>query len=129
MTDKSLAVTRAVIGLAQGAALYLLCVAFDIKIWPVTKGLLFAPLVLVVVFVPSLAAAGLGNLRRRAFAIWIAAAIVVLAVLGAYDIFHDPNGGFVGGSTAPRNLPSALRIATAFARHCGAANLNSPRLT
>lgn len=62
---------------------------------------------LVVVFVPSLAAAGLGNLRRRAFAIWIVAAIIVLAVLGAYDIFHDPNGGFVGGSTAPRNLPSA----------------------
>jgi len=105
MSRESLTVIRVALGLAQGAALYLLYDAFEAKSWLPTEGLLFASLVLTAVFVPTLAVAGLGNLRLRTFAIWIGAAIVLVAALGAYDIFHDPVGA--GTSSPPRNLPSA----------------------
>ncbi len=107
MLRESLAVIRAALGLVQGAVLYLLFDAADAKIWPATEGQLFAPLVLTAVFVPTLAAAGLGNLRPRTFAIWIGVAIVVVAALGAHDIFHDPAGGLFGAGTGARIVPSA----------------------
>jgi uncharacterized MnhB-related membrane protein len=105
MLRESLAVIRAVLGLVQGAVLYVLFDAADAKVWPATEGQLFAPLVLTAVFVPTLAAAGLGNLRRRTFAIWIGIAIVFVAALGAYDIFHDPAGGLFGAGTVARIVP------------------------
>jgi hypothetical protein len=109
MSRESLAIIRAVVGLAQGAALYLLYNAFDTKIWPATDGQVFAPLVLTAVFVPTLAVAALGNLRLRTFATWIGIAIVIVAALGAYDIFRDAdfNPPFGTGLSSPRNLPSA----------------------
>jgi Domain of unknown function (DUF4153) len=109
MSRESLAIIRAVLGLVQGAALYLLYNAFDTKIWPATHGQVFAPLVLTAVFVPTLAVAALGNLRQRTFAMWIGVAIVVAAALGAYDIFHDPafNAPFDTRASSLRNLPSA----------------------
>jgi hypothetical protein len=114
MSRETLAVIRTVLGLAQGAALYLLYNAADAKVWPATDGQVFAPLVLTAVFVPVLAAAGLGNLRLRTLAIWIAAAIVIVPALGAYDIFHDPAGGVFGAAAGSRIVPSLpLWFATA----------------
>lgn len=104
---ESLAVVRGALGLTQGAALYLLYNAADAKVWPATEEQLFAPLVLTAVFVPALAIAGLGNLRPRTFAIWISLATVIVAALGAYDIFHDPTGGLFGDGTGTRAVPSA----------------------
>jgi hypothetical protein len=92
MSRESLAVIRAAVGLAQGAALNLLYDAAEAKVWPATDGQVFAPLVLTAMFVPTLAVAGLGDLRLRTFAIWIAAAAVIVPALGAYDVFHDPVG-------------------------------------
>src|SRR5262249_5742494 len=43
--------------------------------------------------------------RPRTFAIWTGVAIVVVAALGAYDIFRDPFNSFGMGSS--RNLPSS----------------------
>jgi hypothetical protein len=106
MSRESLAIIRAVLGLAQGAALYLLYDAAEARVWPATDGQVFAPLVLTAVFVPVLAAAGLGNLRPRTLAIWIAAAIVIVPALGAYDIFHDPAGGVFNAATGSRTEPS-----------------------
>jgi hypothetical protein len=114
MPRETLAVVRTMLGLAQGAALYLLYHAADAKIWPATDGQVFAPLVLIAVFVPILAAAGLGNLRLRTLAIWIAAATIVTAGLGAYDIFHDPAGGVFDTATGFRIVASPpLWFATA----------------
>jgi hypothetical protein len=93
---QSLGIIRAAIGLAQGIVLYFLDAAFEAKTWPATDALVFAPLVLVSVFVPTVAVAASGNLRPRNFAIWTVAATVILAGLGAYDILRDP-GGSVGG--------------------------------
>jgi hypothetical protein len=106
MSRESLAIIRAIVGLAQGAALYLLYDAAEAKVWPATNGQAFAPLVLTAVFVPTLAIAGLGNLRLRNFAIWIAAATIVASALGAYDIFHDPTGGVFDAAAATRIAPS-----------------------
>jgi hypothetical protein len=105
MLRESLAVIRAVLGLVQGALLYLLFDAADAKVWPATEGQLFSPLVLTAVFVPTLAIAGVGNLRLRTFAVWISVAIVIVAALGAYDIFHDPAGGLFGAGTEARIVP------------------------
>jgi hypothetical protein len=108
MSRKSLAAIRAVLGLAQGALLYVLYNVDDAKVWPGTDAQVFAPLVLAAVFVPTLAVAGLGNLRLPSFAIWIGGALAAIAALGAYDIFHDPIGGPFGfGSGAePARVPS-----------------------
>ena len=107
MSRESLAVARAILGLAQGAALYLLYNAADAKVWPATDGQVYAPLLLTSFFIPVVALAGLGNLRWRTFAIWIPAASIVVAALGAYDIFHDPTGGLFGTVTESRTVPSA----------------------
>ncbi len=118
MSRETLAVVRTVLGLAQGAALYLLYNAADAKVWPAIDGQVFAPLALTAVFVPVLAAAGFGNLRLRTLAVWIAVAIVIVPALGAHDIFHDPAGGVFGGvfgaATGSRIVPSLpLWLATA----------------
>ena len=100
------------------------------KVWPATDGLVFAPLMLVAVFIPTLAVAALGNVRLGTLGRWIGIAIVI-AALGAYDIFGDPVyysaaagiadhpvlHGSVVASSSPRNLPSAelwLAIASAL---------------
>jgi hypothetical protein len=114
MSRETLAIVRAILGLVQGAALYLLYEAAEVKAWPATDAQVFAPLVLTAVFVPTLAAAGLGNLRWPTFAIWIAAATVIVATLGAYDIFHAPAAGlFAPGSEQARVPAFPLWFSTA----------------
>jgi len=108
---RSFGITRAAIGLAQGIVLYFLDAAFEAKTWPATDALVFAPLVLVSVFVPTVAVAAIGNLRPRNFAIWTVAATVILAGLGAYDILRDPGGAVdifqaLLNGTRPRGVPS-----------------------
>src|SRR5579859_6025053 len=93
-----LALARATLGLVQGTVLYLLYRAdtLDPKTWPATDGLVFAPLVLVTIFVPLLAVAAIGNLRWRNLALWIVAATAVLAGLACYDILREPGGAALG---------------------------------
>jgi hypothetical protein len=112
MSRETLAIVRAVLGLAQGAALYLLYNAVDAKIWPATDGLVFAPLALTAVFLPLVAVAGAGNLRLRTFAIWIVAAAVIVPALGFYDLYRDPSGGvfdslITARTPGPRLVPDA----------------------
>src|SRR6185503_7526763 len=79
---------RAAIGLLQGFALYLLYIAYDERTWPVTDGLVFAPVLLVSLFVPLLALQALGNVRSFTLAAWCGAATLIIAGLGFYDIWH-----------------------------------------
>jgi hypothetical protein len=85
---RSLAARRLALGLGQGAALYLLYLAFDEKRWPATSGEVFTPLLIVALFVPLLALQALGNMRGRTLAWWIAAASIVLSGLAFYDIWR-----------------------------------------
>jgi hypothetical protein len=114
-TRAPLAITRAAIGVAQGAALYFLYTTLEAKTWPATAPELFAPLLLTMTLVPLIAIAGLGNLRPRTFAVWTVAAAVLLVGLAAYDILRGDTAppwlgavvGAVAASDMSRNLPSS----------------------
>ena len=96
-TLQSTAVIRALIGLVQGAALFLLYDAITLKLWPATNGELFAPLLVVALFVPMIVVAALDNMRTRTLAIWAITATVVCAGLAFYDIFRSPLEAYGGG--------------------------------
>jgi hypothetical protein len=115
MSREILAAVRAVLGLAQGAAIYLLYIAAEAKVWPSTDGLAFGPLMMAAAFIPLLAVAGAGNLRLRTFAIWIVIAAVIVPALGFYDLYRDPAGGVLDGITiGPRLVPApAVWLVTA----------------
>jgi hypothetical protein len=55
-------------------------------VWPGTVPELFAPLVLVFLFIPVLLLAGIGRMRPRTLAIWAIAATTALALLGWHDV-------------------------------------------
>lgn len=102
---------RLALGIAQGALLYLLYSAFDAKTWPATDPNLFAPLLLVALFVPLIAIQGAGNLRAPTLIAWMATAAAVIAAAGWYDIWRGlPTVDEYHGSwmQAPRILPSPV---------------------
>jgi len=99
----SIILCRAALGLTQGLALFLLYSAYDAKTWPATDGAIFAPLVLVSVFVPTILIAGLSNLRPRTLVIWAIVAAVLCIGLGIHDIIRAPTDI----RDASRILPSA----------------------
>jgi len=81
-------VGRLAIGLLQGIALYILYSAFEDKTWLAHNGLVFAPLLLVSLFIPLLIAQALGNLRSLTLILWALLAATVVAGFAAYDIWH-----------------------------------------
>ena len=99
----SIILCRSALGLTQGLALFLLYSAYDAKTWPATEGAIFAPLVLVSVFVPTILIAGLSNLRPRTLVIWAIVAAVLCIGLGLHDIIRAPTD--IRG--ASRIIPSA----------------------
>jgi hypothetical protein len=54
ITASAMPWVRAGIGLLQGLALFALTQASEQHVWPATDGLLFAPLLTLAIFVPSL---------------------------------------------------------------------------
>ncbi|MBM3529310.1 MAG: DUF4153 domain-containing protein [Alphaproteobacteria bacterium] len=109
MPMQQLTVVRAAIGLAQGLALYLLHAAHLAKAWPATEGMLYAGTLAVAVFVPTVAIAGLGSMRRSTLAIWTIAALGFSAAIGAYDIWREP---VTGSADAPRIVPGFMTWVT-----------------
>ena len=111
MVSPVTAFARAVVGIVQGIALFFLFRATQTGGWPATDGQVFAPLLLVAVFVPLLIVTALGNLRIGALALWIIIAALLCAGLGYYDIYSDPtnlgNAGFsfTTGTPGPRVMP------------------------
>jgi hypothetical protein len=104
MTLQSTALARVAVGLMQGIALYLLQQALESKAWPATDGLIFAPLLVVAMFVPVIVVVGLGNMRLGTLAAWTAVATAVCAGLAMYNIFRDPTGG----TAIQRITPTAI---------------------
>ncbi|HTC83131.1 MAG TPA: DUF4153 domain-containing protein [Rhizomicrobium sp.] len=93
---------RLVIGLAQGLALYLLYSAYDAKVWPATVGPLFAPLLLVWLFIPTLLIGALGEMPWRKAAAWAGIALIAIAVLAFFDNWSAWPQDWRYGSTAPQ---------------------------
>ena len=82
--DRGLALARIGIGLAHGVGIYILTrLSGDIP------EPLFGALALSVAFVPIVTLGGLGALPARTLGIWLAAATVTLAALGAYEGYVD----------------------------------------
>lgn len=87
---------RLAIGAVQGLALWWLYKATETgpyvddmvppRAWPASEPALFAPLVLVFLFVPVLLLAGVGRMRPRTLVLWAVAATTVLALLGWHDV-------------------------------------------
>jgi hypothetical protein len=95
-------IARAVIGLAQGIALYGLFNAFQIRAWPATDGALFASLYTTAIFVPLIVVSGLTQLRPSLLVGWALIATLTCVALAWYDIYRDP----IFPPSLPRNLPS-----------------------
>lgn len=76
---------RLLLGLLQGLALYFLYQTAKERIWPATEALLFAPLLLVVTFIPVLLISGLGHLSRQTLWRWLLVASFILIGLGVHD--------------------------------------------
>jgi len=110
---------RIALGLAQGVLLYLLHRAARDQAWPSTQPLLFAPLMMMALFVPVLLVSGLGHIDRRRLLLWAGAAALVLAGLGCYGAWRvadlplppsgDPSGSryFSQSGTYRTAMPSA----------------------
>lgn len=84
-----LGAARLAIGLTQGGLLWLLDQAVEAKQWPATDEALVTPLLTSALFVPVIAFAGIGNLRPRTLALWLAGALVLCVGLGWYSIFRQ----------------------------------------
>lgn len=119
MSDiRAIAILRAAIGLLQGLALYLVYLAYDADTWPATNGLVFAPLLLIALFIPLVVSQALGTLRLRTLAIWAAAATVIIGGLAFYDVWHAWPVDYGPGDpplARPRILPSAELTIALFA--------------
>jgi hypothetical protein len=103
-TDQSQAGTRGIflarlaLGLAQGAALYFLYRASDAHSWPADEPLLFAPLLLVALYVPLLVAQAMGTMRLPTLLSWAAVAALVCFGLGHHDRSSNPISVIVSDS-------------------------------
>ena len=86
--DRMVGLVRLVIGLAQGIALYLLFRTTEGQgaTWSSHHPEVFAPLLLVALFLPPVLLAGVGRLRWTTLAIWGVVAAAVLAFLAWHDV-------------------------------------------
>lgn len=87
---------RLLTGLLQGLVLYFLYWSLKNASWPATNAYIYAPLLLISLFVPILFISGLGHLEARRMWIWMIVAIIIATVLGVYDIWRQ--GDFDRGS-------------------------------
>jgi len=100
--------SRLAIGLVQGLALYLLYRAYDTKTWPGTNGLVFEPLTLVLLFIPTLLISALGEMPLRKAAIWAGVALAVMAGLAFFDNWSawPVDWNFIKSGAEPHVAPS-----------------------
>lgn len=92
---------RLAIGLLQGGALSLLYFAYEQHSWPAADGEVFAPLLMVAVFVPLLVIQSLRMLRPRPLIGWTIVATALVAALSFYDIWRAWPQDWVISNTPP----------------------------
>lgn len=84
----AVAIFRIALGLVQGLALYLLYRASDSHTWPATDPLIFAPLLLVALFIPIGISQAAGRMSRIRLVIWAIAATALVIGLAWYDRYR-----------------------------------------
>ncbi len=113
VVSRPIATARVVVGLLQGIALYLLYNTLQHKTWPATEGQLFAPLLLVFIFVPILFISGLGHARLKRLVLWIFVAGAITWFVGFHAVWRlYPMGAYGLGFSYTRDtygiVPSLL---------------------
>jgi hypothetical protein len=114
----SIARVRLAIGLVQGIVAWLLlrlvppmyytagARQVHLPYWASQHPMIFAALALITAYVPVLAIAEIGRMRRRSLIFYLAIASVVIAGLAAYDIWRDPKQSWGVLDTSVRVWPS-----------------------
>jgi hypothetical protein len=87
-TPRALFIARLTIGLLQGAVLYLLYRASDANAWPANDPYVFAPLVLIWLYVPLLTMQAASSMRLTTLLAWTLTAAAICAGLAFYDRFR-----------------------------------------
>lgn len=98
-TSRALFGRRLLIGLVQAGLLAMMLIAATSKSGFADRGELFIPLMLIVCYVPPVAALGLGQLAPRRLALWCAAFAAVLTVIGAHDGWRSRHAAMPPGVT------------------------------
>jgi hypothetical protein len=101
IAGQPLLAVRLVIGLAQGLVLYLLYRASEGHVWPATNGLIFAPVLLVFLYVPILLSLSLGEVTWQRAAHWAAAAGIAGAALSFFDNWSAWPVEWIGDKAQP----------------------------
>jgi hypothetical protein len=86
------------IGLGQGLALYLLLQSRALNFWPGGNPELFAALFLALLFAPTVALEGLGEIDNRLLALWSGTVAFTLATLGLYQQWRMQGAPKHGGA-------------------------------
>jgi hypothetical protein len=108
---RHLAAVRVAVGAAQGFALFLLSLALEHGRWPASDGPVFAPLVLVALYIPVLVIAALGVLRARTLVLWAIGAAAMLAGLALHDVTRGAEPVWWPWVTAPTFVaPSTVLV-------------------
>ncbi len=83
--------------------------------WSERHPMLFAAAALVTAFIPAIAIAEVGRMRRKTLVLYLGLASAVIAALAAYDLWRDPIQ-YMGSNITPRVWPSfQLSFCTAIA--------------
>lgn len=82
------AMARFIVGLAQGALLYALYNILQHKAWPATDGQVFAPLLLVSIFIPIILVSELGHITFKRLVVWAVVASAIVWGVGFYDVWR-----------------------------------------
>jgi hypothetical protein len=91
-------IPRIILGVLQGLAIWLLMDTQVLKDLPILQsGVFFALL-----YAPTLAMGGLGQMRLIPLLIWAAAATVLLGLFGAYDAWRLMGAEYLESGTAPK---------------------------
>lgn len=105
--SRALGLARLAIALVQGLLLFGLWRAASSEplVWPASQPTLFAPLALVVAFMPMVLLSGLGKVRTRALILWAVIASLGLALIG----WHEAASGTLSTYRPPyMNFPAAI---------------------
>jgi hypothetical protein len=104
LATSQIARIRLTLGLLQGVVLYFLYRAAKNQAWPATDALVFAPLLLVALYVPVLMISALGHLSGKTLWRWTLAATLIAAGLGWHDVWRSVGAP---ASDFGRGLPGA----------------------
>lgn len=74
--------------------------------WSERHPLLFAAMALTTAFVPAIAIAEVGRIRRKTLLLYLGLACAVVAGLAAYDLWRDPIAYYWGSNSSSRVWPS-----------------------